>query len=188
MESAFSFPFGVVDQLEKRELNPNSYFGLHMNGNKYLESLKLASKIGFTWTRGGLYHNSWRVMQPSKNRFNQQVLEKNKTLIKYHKNLGMTPITILGVHTPNWASNAPVGSKEYHLYPPRNENLKDYSKYVKKLVSEYGDSIFAYEVWNEPNTSVFYRGTPEQFSNILTSSFSSVKSVNPQAKKLLLSA
>ena len=93
----------------------------------------------------------------------------------------MTPITILGVHTPKWASNAPLNSKEYHLYPPKNSYLNDYSNYVKTLVREYGPSIYAYEVWNEPNTSVFYRGTPEQFSGLLNTSYKSVKELNPEA-------
>lgn len=174
--------FGFIQSNPKSSFKRASKFGLHMGGNNYQRSLKLASKIGFTWTRGGAFHNSWKAYQPSQNHWNKNFMDRNLAIIDDHEQLNMTPIVILGVKTPKWASSAPLLSKEYSLYPPADDKYTDFGNYVKKITQTYGKRIHAYEIWNEPNTSVFYRGSPGEFAKIIDSSSANITSENPDAK------
>jgi hypothetical protein len=174
--------FGFIKSTPSRKLNTDSKFGLHMGGANYQESLELASKVGFTWTRNGAFYNSWRAYQSSEFYWNKDFMDRNLAIIDEHEKLAMTPIVTLGVQIPKWASSAPTSSKEYSLYAPAPDKFAAYANYVKKLTQTFGQRIHAYEIWNEPNTSVFYRGTAKEFAQIIDSSYENIKNYNPQAK------
>ena len=174
--------FGFIKSRPNKSLNTASKFGLHMGGENYQECLALASRIGFTWTRSGAFYNSWRVYQPSKLAWNQKFMDRNLAIIEDHEKLAMTPIVTLGVQTPRWASSAPASSPEYSLYPPTQDKYADFGEYVKKLTQSFGKRIHAYEIWNEPNTSVFYRGTPKEFAGLIDASCENISAHNPEVK------
>lgn len=178
----YSYSFGIMQQMKNRTVNSASKFGLHMNGNAYLKALDLASRAGFTWLRGGSFSNMWALMAPTEHKFNQWVIKNNLKKLDIMNGYGLTPIPILGVATPKWATSAPKGSSEWRLYPPKPSYLPHFKDYISKMTNLYKGKVFAYEIWNEPNGSPFYRGTAKEFAPLLQTSYETIKSIDKEAK------
>ena len=86
---------------------------------------------------------------------------------------GASPLPILG-YTPKWASSGPDGS-----YPPIV--LHDWSDFVYHVVSRYKGKIRYWEVWNEPDIG-FWKGTIEQYADLLKSAYVSAKKADPECR------
>ncbi len=69
-------------------------------------------------------------------------------------------------------------------YPPKDPRA--FATYAANLASRY-PQIQAWEVWNEPNTSFFWRPAVgvEAYTNLLQKTYLAVKAVNPKAKVIL---
>jgi hypothetical protein len=69
-------------------------------------------------------------------------------------------------------------------YPPKDANA--FAAYAANLASRY-PQIEAWEVWNEPNTSFFWRPAAgvEAYTNLLEKTYLAVKGANPRAKVIL---
>ncbi|HUS81005.1 MAG TPA: hypothetical protein VM283_07035, partial [Armatimonadota bacterium] len=82
--------------------------------------------------------------------------------------------------TPTWASGAPAGlpaSARTNSYPPRD--LDQYAEYVRRTVEHYRDRIRYWEVWNEPDASNFWRGTPEEYVELEKLTYRVAKQADP---------
>lgn len=74
--------------------------------------------------------------------------------------------------TPGWANN-----NRGWITPPSNP--QEYADFVKDVVSRYSTQIKGFEIWNEPNLPGFWKGTPEQYAQMLNLAYDAIKSVNP---------
>jgi hypothetical protein len=73
-------------------------------------------------------------------------------------------LLLMFFRTPCWASTAPESLKQgcqgkywdrgVDYYPPRHAS--DYAEALAFLVKRYGDRVYSYEVWNEPNQHYFW--------------------------------
>lgn len=86
---------------------------------------------------------------------------------------GASPLPILG-YSPKWASSGSDGS-----YPPAD--LHDWSDFVYRMVSRYKGKIKYWEVWNEPDIG-FWKGTIEQYTDLLKSAYVAAKRADPECK------
>ncbi|NLR91860.1 GH39 family glycosyl hydrolase [Flammeovirga agarivorans] len=180
----YYYSFGILKQVENRSVNTASKFGLHMGGHHYLDAVKLASKAGYTWLRNGSFYNNWSMIERNKGQYNSYMIRWNMGVIDILEGYGLTPLGQLGVQVPQWASSAPKGSNEWKLYPPKPEFLPDYAAYIKKMAETFKGKVHAYEIWNEPNGTPFYRGTAQEFAPLLKEAFVEVKKVDPDAEIL----
>jgi hypothetical protein len=88
---------------------------------------------------------------------------------------GMEPvITVRG--TPAWASTAPHGL-DHDLYPPAD--LEDWRAFLRELVGRYSSMIGWWEIWNEPNQWDFFRGSWEEYLEILDAGYEAIKESDP---------
>ncbi len=62
-------------------------------------------------------------------------------------------------------------------YPPR---LDAWRPWVRAQAQRYKGKIRYYEIWNEPDIS-FWKGTPEQYLELLKASYEEIKAVDPDA-------
>lgn len=86
---------------------------------------------------------------------------------------GASPLPILG-YSPKWASSGPDRN-----YPPAD--LRDWSDFVYRMVYRYKGKIKYWEVWNEPDIG-FWKGTIEQYSDLLKSAYVAAKRADPDCK------
>jgi hypothetical protein len=82
--------------------------------------------------------------------------------------------------TPSWAAAKSRSSCVYGqgCSPPNPDHWR---RYVRKLVTRYGKSIRYWELWNEPDSTQFWSGTPERLAGLAVIARSELKSVRPDS-------
>ena len=79
-----------------------------------------------------------------------------------------TELTILG--TPCWLTSDPRVARSYcppsgWRYPPRS--VTPFGDVVAWALSQWGGSLAAFEIWNEPNSPQFWLGSPAQYAEMV---------------------
>jgi hypothetical protein len=85
--------------------------------------------------------------------------------------------------TPRWAA----ANKSQGTYPNKGaasnvRNLADWRRWVTKVVTRHGDSIDAYQIWNEANLKTFWQGTPRQMAVLTKQAYRIIRRLDPTAK------
>ena len=85
--------------------------------------------------------------------------------------------------TPRWAA----ANKSQGTYPNKGaasnpRNLSDWRRWVTKVVTRHGDSINAYQIWNEANLKTFWQGTPRQMAILTKQAHRIIRRLDPTAK------
>ncbi len=57
-----------------------------------------------------------------------------------------------------------------------------WKNFVTAFVSRYKDTIHKWEVWNEPDDSDFWKGTPQQYVSLLRETYETIKALDPTAQ------
>jgi hypothetical protein len=89
-------------------------------------------------------------------------------------------LAILGLldYTAGWA----VGEGNPVSPTPPPHDL--WAEYVAQTVGRYKDRVHAWEVWNEPNVPAFWRGSKEQYADLLRVTYDTIKGIDPGATVL----
>ena len=105
---------------------------------------------------------SWGAIEPAKGQFDWHSLDSWVAQAEIHH----VQLDYVFLNTPQWASTRPsepcVGKRVGCAAPP---NLDDWSAFITALVTRYRGKISSYELWNEPNGSGFWTGTPKQMAD-----------------------
>jgi hypothetical protein len=90
---------------------------------------------------------------------------------------GMRILGILGF-PPAWGSTAPAGAARPWVYKPK---LPDWERYVEATTRQFAGMIDHWEIWNEPNISVFWEPTPDakEFLEVVRTGYAAAKRGNP---------
>jgi hypothetical protein len=160
-ESSFDSPFGV---------------NCHHFGKDFEDLYYLVENTNIRWARVDFV---WNEIEPQKNFFNFYFYDN---LYLEAKEKGVNLLPVLG-YTALWASSASENIVEdRHLYPPKN--LSDYANFVYQVVNRYKEGIKYWEIWNEENTSVFWKPfpNPKIYAKLLKLSYISAKKADPDCK------
>jgi hypothetical protein len=94
-----------------------------------------------------------------------------------------TEVTLALARTPAWAA-----ASRAHKLPTDAPNLTKWSRYVKAVMTRYAPKHWHYlgianfQIWNEPNISTFWTGTPKQMAQLIRAAHDIRDKVNPKAK------
>jgi hypothetical protein len=163
---------GAPRQLERKVPNtplwgfdsPSPSLGFPIPGSP-LADVDVARTLGSSVIRLAI---RWDHLQPEPGKFHATRARALDRVINRARKRGVG-VLLTVVSTPCWATSAPpslfegFGDKcpdEFYRRPPRDPAF--YEAFVKQLVNRWGRSLSGIEVWNEPNLSYFWRGTPEQ--------------------------
>lgn len=92
--------------------------------------------------------------------------------------------------TPCWASTAPDSLKQgctgkwwdrgVDYYPPRHPS--DYADELAFLVRRYGDGVYSWEIWNEPNQRYFFnsRDPVGDYAAMVKAAYPAAKAADPR--------
>jgi hypothetical protein len=141
------------------------------------EALALAAQADINWVRLGIY---WEDVEPGPGQYD---FAADDALVASTRANHLNVLAILAYST-TWSTGAPANppSNLTH-YPPRDD--REWADYVAKVVSRYKDDIHYWEVWNEPDLSEFWNGTPAQYASLLALTYSTIKQVDPTATVVL---
>src|SRR5204863_67065 len=89
-------------------------------------------------------------------------------------------VSVLGtiLYTPPWAR--PPGTDA--TTPP--SSLSDYISFAKTAAAHFAAlGVHAYEIWNEPNNTMFWKPKPDaaRYTEMLRGAYAAVKSADPKA-------
>src|SRR6266568_4165189 len=121
---------------------------------------------------------SWGALEPAKGQYDWHSLDSWVAQSQLHH----VQLDYVFVNTPRWASTRPnepcVGKKVGCAAPP---NPSDWDEFVTALVTRYKGRISSYELWNEPNGSGFWTGTPKQMEELAARAYPIIKAIDPAA-------
>ncbi len=156
--------------------DPESFFGNHVNtwGGAYLDQ---AQRLGQGWMRD---HNMlqatwWMSVQPEPGEFKWK---ESDGYINDHTRRGMKVLGQL-FSTPYWAAKGGPVAK-FSGYPkPIVPDSTLWEKYVFETVSHFKDRITYWEIQNEPEVSMFWGGSPEEFAEVCRVAYTAAKKADP---------
>ena len=130
--------------------------------------------MGAKWIR---YDFAWSAIEGTKGTYNFSQLD---TAVREASARGMSVLAMLG-YAPAWAN----GGFSDNKYPPTNP--ADYAAYAKAVATHFGPlGVHAYEIWNEPNISVFWKPTPDvvAYAALVKAAYPAIHAGDPQATVL----
>lgn len=89
--------------------------------------------------------------------------------------LGMTPVWAAPADAPDCGSDAYYGRKT--CWPPAR--LEDWRRYVRELATRYKGRVRYWEVLNEADIPMHWRGSPEQLVELVKAANEELKAVDP---------
>ena len=152
------------------------------------QQLKLIADAGGRVARVDVGWSS--VEEQGKGQYNRWYLDRLDTLVATAERRGVE-LLLTVTDSPCWASSAPdtlkqgcKGSwwdRDVQRYPP--VNARDYADALAFLVSRYGDRVTAWEIWNEPNLSYYFRANdqPAEYAKLVRAGYPAAKAANPSA-------
>ncbi len=160
---------------------PDDTYGVGFGADELLpqapRALELASQANIKWVRLGIY---WQDVEPNPGQFD---FAADDALVASTGANKMNVLAILAYST-TWSTSAPADpSDNVTHYPPRD--YREWTDYVAAVVSRYAGDIHYWEVWNEPDLTEFWNGTPEQYAALLAVTYSTIKAIDPTATVVL---
>ncbi|CAF1632872.1 unnamed protein product, partial [Didymodactylos carnosus] len=124
--------------------NSQQLFGVQSLGRDLRSHTQLLQQLGVQIVRLPF---SWRLLEErGKNIFSPGYLEYLDTSVLAMEQAGIKIIFQMA-QVPCWASSSSDCTK--FLYRPKNYN--DYADAMAFLLRRYGNRVYAWEIWNEPN-------------------------------------
>ena len=121
---------------------------------------------------------SWGALEPAKGQYDWHSLDTWVQETQRHH----VQLDYVFVNVPRWASTRPdeqcIGKKFGCAAPPK---MADWEEFVTTLVTRYKGKIGSYELWNEPNASGFWTGTPKEMAALAEHAYGIIKSIDPAA-------
>jgi len=158
---------------------PNE-FGLHVPGIANGETPQSRYGTVRLWDSGV----AWGQVQQGRNKFWWNGMD---AAISNANNQKVQIVYVLG-GTPTWAaSNVNQGT-----YPNRGAasvpSMRDWRAWVNAVTKRYGDSIDAYQIWNEANLTEYWAGSPRQMALLTREARKIIKRNDPTAKVISASS
>ncbi len=118
---------------------------------------------------------AWPQLEPSPGKWDFTLLDRYVQLAAQHD---VEIVLTLGL-TPSWASARP---QEPSAYGRGNaaEPLRftDWENYVRVVATRYKGAIRNYEIWNEPNVTGNFSGSPEEMVQLSRTAYQVMKTVD----------
>lgn len=154
----------------------SAFFGAHV-----LRSVPnpLWKQAGFGALRLHDTNVTWADLEPEQGRWNWNHLDR---IVANAKGTGAELLLPLQ-GTPDWAASDPASVGAYgkgaNTAPAR---MSDWIDYVRAVATRYKGVISAYEVWNEPNLTRFFNGSPRQMAVLTRNAAQAIRQVDPAAR------
>ncbi len=121
---------------------------------------------------------TWGALEPARGQFDWSPLDFWLQQTEAHG----VQFDYVFLNVPAWTSARPeepcAGKRIGCAAPPK---LSDWDDFVRALVTRYKGRIASYEMWNEPNASGYWTGTPKQMAELAAHAYAIIKSVDPDA-------
>ncbi|MCL1930502.1 MAG: cellulase family glycosylhydrolase [Treponema sp.] len=140
---------------------------VHAGHTNTPEEYALVNRLGAQWT---LTTFSWREIEPSQGQWDfdsyDQYVEAAQTAgIKI---IGVLAYDVAWIHPDN----------ERHRYIPPDK-IPFFLEYVRQTASRFRGKVDAWCIWNEPNTTHFWKGSRDDFLNLARQAADTLRETDP---------
>jgi hypothetical protein len=121
---------------------------------------------------------SWRRLEPTPGTIDWDALE---SAVSQAEAIGASEILWVHGSVPAWAALDPEAPG---LYGPGTSSAPDeqaYLEILRKVATRFRGRITAYQVWNEANIKIFYRGKPDYLAELTLKARDVLDEVDPDA-------
>ena len=157
---------------------PASLFGMTIGSLGYRSGSPIAAGSLRLWDVGA----RWDQVETAPGTYNWTVLDR---IVSNARAAGIKDIEYVMGSTPRWAAIPASATTEAHdLYGPGTASHPSHDQYyldfLYKVAYRYRGSITSFEIWNEANLSIFYRGTPQQLATLTRGAYATLKRITPR--------
>jgi beta-glucosidase/6-phospho-beta-glucosidase/beta-galactosidase len=160
-------PFGILAFLSWN----HSWNNFKYSEKDLKKSIELLVELGVSFVRLDFF---WQDIEPQKGEFN---FSKYDYIVKllYENNINI--LAILD-YCADWAGKSWNG-------PP--DNLDDFVSFAKKVVQRYKDKIKYWEIWNEPDSKVYWQPQDEMktYLKLLKKTYKAIKKIDLFSKSFV---
>ncbi len=133
---------------------------------------------GVKWIR---ISPDWNLFEPTRDTYSTEFLQKMDGIVDKLTNAGINIHFIIG-YTAVWASSAPNADKPWKYKPA---DWADWEEFVAFVTNRYKGKITSWEVWNEPDSEIFWRDSVEDFATLMQKAYPVIKAADPANRVLL---
>ncbi|HTI29788.1 MAG TPA: glycosyl hydrolase [Methylomirabilota bacterium] len=147
------------------------------------EAERQARLMEGAWIRMTRESFDWNRLESRKGWFEWAKFDQAVEVARAHH------VSILGrlEFSASWASSAPASAPagDRPFYAPSSN--ADYAAYAKAVVHRYKDRIHVWEIWNEENSSIFWKPAPSAaaYAAMLKAAYAAIKAEDPAATVVL---
>jgi len=164
-------PFFIIFLLISFSFNGSGIGVCKLESN---EDFTLASQIGFEWHRGGV---AWAGIEIRLWGYDFYWKEADE-IVNGSVKSGVKTLWTLAF-TPWWCSskgNVSYEDDDYYTYPPKD--MKAWYNFTKVIATRYKGKITSWEIWNEEDLSYFWKGSVEQYVELMKYAYMALKEVD----------
>ncbi|WP_309619863.1 carbohydrate binding domain-containing protein [Salinibacterium sp.] len=167
---------------------PRSYFGVHLN---YLETPwpSVSGRVGSVrmWdtdrrSDGTGTGSQWADVNTTAGSYDWSGLDARVATARSNR---ADIVYTLGGRTPQWASGQP---NAFSPYGPgqcaQPATMATWETWVRDVATRYKGKITLWELWNEPDLTDFYCGTPDQLIELASRASTILREVDPKNRVL----
>ncbi|MBT1191123.1 cellulase family glycosylhydrolase [Rhodococcoides kroppenstedtii] len=117
---------------------------------------------------------SWNFAEPSRGRYDWTSSDR---VVDAAVARGLTVLATL-TNTPTWAA---LGGSSVHTTAPRDP--VEYGRFAGAVAERYRGRVAAYEIWNEPNGTIFFGPKPDpvRYTAMLREAYTAIRAADPGA-------
>lgn len=135
--------------------------------------MSAVAESGAGWVR---FDIDWSIVEPARGRFDWSGTDRVISAADSHD------LQILGLltHTPRWARTADADIDDTHGMPA---DPGEFGRFAGDVAERYSGSIAHWEIWNEPNSTVFFTPRPDvrAYADLLVAASDAIRNVDPAA-------
>ncbi|MCH9817054.1 MAG: beta-galactosidase [Actinomycetia bacterium] len=124
---------------------------------------------------------TWAQIEPSPGQYDWTQFDQFMT--KYD-DWGYTDYLFTFCGTPEWAAK-PIKGADPSITGPGEaaapKKISDYADFVGEVANRYKGRIQSYQIWNEPSSTQFWVGTPQEMAKMTAAGFEAIRAADPGA-------
>lgn len=160
------------------KIRPEFYFGIVAHSERLPAperqlQLEAAAFAGCKVLRS---NPGWQSVQPRQGEWKWEVMDQ---MVSSAEQLGME-LEVLLAYTPKWAAPADKQAGDnWLLWNRAAPDMQAWREYVAAYAGRYRGRVRLWETWNEPDLDGFWKGTTEEFIELLKISAEEVRKADP---------
>jgi len=164
----------AVESAEQNVLIPEDFAGMvHAGHTKTDAEYAFMDEMGISWTLTTFY---WGSIERRQGEWDFSGTDAFVDAAKAHgkKIIGVLAYDVRWIH--------PEGETKRYI---TQEQLPHFLEFVEKTVSRYKGRVDAWQIWNEPNYRVFWKGSLDDYLAMAKAGSELIRATDPDAKLLM---